>query len=636
MKAQNQDRKPLILNVDDHEAGRYAISRILRKGGYQVVEAATGAETLEAISKEQPDLVLLDVNLPDISGFEVCKRIKSDPATARIAVVHISASSLEASHQAHGLNTGADSYITEPVEPEVLLATVAAVLRAKQAEDASRELARQWQTTFDAMSDAVALLDPDGRVVRWNRALERFTERPAEELAGELCFKLWNRGNDPPEKFTYLSAVEKRVREETDINHWGQWFHVAVDPVDGAQGEPSGAVFVVSDITGRKRLEEQFREAQKFESIGQLAGGVAHDFNNLLTSILGNASLILSDLPPEHPFREKLEEVMRASNRAADLTQQLLAYAGKGRFYLRRLDLSSVIRGMEELLRSSIPKKVELEVELAPDLPVVEIDPGQIQQALLNLAINAAEAIGEEAGVVHVSTGTMDVDQPTGDLQPGQYVFLEVRDTGCGMDEHVRAHVFDPFFTTKFTGRGLGLSAVAGIVRSQRGAIDIDSAPGKGSRFRLLLPAAKPVTAPRPAAATHAAGTGTVLVVDDEDMVRRLAKTTLEIRGYKVMLAVNGKQAVDIVRESGERIAVVLLDMMMPVMAGEEAMDHIMKMHPGMRVIATSGYDEREAAQRFGSRISGFLQKPYTSRQLAEKIKGVIEQAPAAAESGGI
>ncbi|HWQ57062.1 MAG TPA: response regulator [Bryobacteraceae bacterium] len=627
----NQRRdKPLILNVDDHEAGRYAISRVLRGAGFGVTEASSGTEALTQVATKPPDLVLLDVNLPDISGFEVCHRIKSDPQTAHIPVLHISASSIEASHQAHGLNSGADNYLTEPVEPEVLLATIRATLRIREAEDAMRLLAEQWQTTFDAMSDGVALLDREGRIVRWNRALERLTGRVAERLSGEICYHLWEPASEPPDRFAFIRMADSLRREELDVQHRGRWFHVTVDPVlTGPSRELNGAVYVVADVTERKQLEEQFREAQKFESIGQLAGGVAHDFNNLLTSIMGNASLVLSDLAPDHPFREKIEEVMRASNRAADLTRQLLAYSGKGRFILRRLDVSAIISEMEGLLRSSVPKKVLLEIALAKGLPLVEADPAQIQQALFNLVINAAEAIGEAPGTIRVATGIKHVSEPTGDATAGDYVWLEVRDTGCGMDEHVRTRLFDPFFTTKFTGRGLGLSAVSGIVRGHRGMIEISSEPAKGTTFRVLMPAV--VTAPRPAVVRAHVGSGTVLVADDEDMVRRMAKATLEIRGYKVLLAVNGQEAVDIIRESGREIGVVLLDMMMPVMAGEEAMEHIVRMYPGMRVIATSGYDEQEAARRFGSRISGFLQKPYTSRQLAEKIKGTMDAAPATA-----
>mgnify|MGYP004701900509 CR=1 FL=1 len=617
---------PLVLHVDDHEASRYATGRILRKAGYRVTEAASGSEALRHAAEDLPDLVLLDVNLPDISGFEVCRRMKADPRTARVPIVHISASSVETAQRVHGLEGGADSYLTEPVAPEVLLATLRAALRTKQAEDAAHQLARQWQTTFDAMADGVALLDPEGCILRWNRALETLTGSPPEQLRAAPCYRLWSQGGGPDEKAAFQRILECRRREETDISHRGRALRIGVDPVlSGPDGALTGAVYVVSDVTERNQLEAQFREAQKFESIAQLAGGVAHDFNNLLTSILGNVSLVLSDLERHHPVREKLDEVVRASERAAELTRQLLAYSGGGRFIMRRLDISRTLGEMEGLLRSSIPKKVRLLMDLRPELPEIEADPAQIQQTMFNLVANAAEAIGDAAGTVRVTTRLERAED-------GERVCLEVRDTGCGMDEHVRTHACDPFFTTKFTGRGLGLSAVSGIMRGHRGSMEVASAPGEGATFRLLFPPAAPVAAPAPRRAAVPGG-AQVLVVDDEEMVRRMAKATLEIRGYKVLTAIHGQQAVDIVREIGREIGVVLLDMMMPVMAGEEAMEHIMRLYPAMRVIATSGYDEQEAARRFGSHIAGFLQKPYTSRQLAEKIRAAMEAGPAAGES---
>jgi PAS domain S-box-containing protein len=278
------------------------------------------------VAASHPDLVLLDVNLPDINGFEVCRRIKSDPATARIPVVHISAFSLESAHQTLGFDSGADNYLTEPVEPEVLLAAVRAALRARQAEESMRELALQWQTTFDAMGDGVALLDADGRILRWNRKLEELTGRRAGQLSRHYCYRLWDRADQQPEKAAFLSARESCRREEMDVKFGGRWLHVTVDPMlDEETGEFHGAVYIVADTTERRTLEEQFREAQKFESIGQLAGGVAHDFNNLLTSILGNAGLVLNDLDAEHPLRDRIEDIAAAGNRAAELTRQLLA-----------------------------------------------------------------------------------------------------------------------------------------------------------------------------------------------------------------------------------------------------------------------------------------------------------------------
>jgi signal transduction histidine kinase len=256
------------------------------------------------------------------------------------------------------------------------------------------------------------------------------------------------------------------------------------------------------DITDRRRFERHLQHTQKLESLGLLAGGIAHDFNNLLTGIMGNASLGLTELPDSAPIRRNLREIVSASERAADLTRQLLAYAGKGRFVLERIDLSQLVREIEPLIRTSIPKMVDIQLDLGAGLPSVEADPGQIQQLVMNLIINGAEAIGEaNPGAVVIRTETRDLDAeeirrefPNDPLSPGSYVGLEVRDTGSGMDEATRNKIFDPFFTTKFQGRGLGLAAVSGIVRAQKGAIRVYSSPGRGSSFQVLFPAvaAKP------------------------------------------------------------------------------------------------------------------------------------------------
>ncbi|HJT87925.1 MAG TPA: response regulator, partial [Bryobacteraceae bacterium] len=430
---------PTILNVDDHEICRYAISRLLEQSNFRVREAATGAEALQTARREQPDLVLLDIHLPDIDGYEVCRRLKAEPATARIPVVHISATYLSGSDRARGLEAGADGYLTEPVEPEVLIATIRAILRARRAEESARNTAVEWQATFDAISDGVAVVDAAGRIQRSNAALARLLGRPGAELTGGLCYRLWEEADE--RKFPFFRALENGRRETVEWEHGLRLLSITVDPIFELEGKTAGAVCILSDITETRRLEEQFRESQKFETIGTLAAGVAHDYNNLLTSIMGNASLALGDQPEGSPVRERLQEVVRASQRAADLTRQLLAYSGKGRHFLQKADLSDLVRNTQKLIEAAVPKKIRLEYDLGSRLSI-EADINQIQQALLNLVSNAAEAIGEATGQITVRTGAGEDGK----------VFLEVRDTGCGMDPATRSRIFDPFFTTKFTG----------------------------------------------------------------------------------------------------------------------------------------------------------------------------------------
>jgi PAS domain S-box-containing protein len=405
---------------------------------------------------------------------------------------------------------------------------------------------------------------------------------------------------------------------------------------------------IARDVTERKELERLLLQKDKLESLGLLAGGIAHDFNNLLVGIMGNASLALETISTNNPARSMLRDVMVASETAANLTRQLLAYAGKGRFVTEAVDLSDLVQQISSLLQTSIPKNAQLRLSLKEKLPCVEADTAQMQQILMNLVINAAEAIGEAQGTILITTGAQQVDEdyiatvlaPTV-IAPGEYVTVEVHDSGAGMDQETVDRIFDPFFTTKSTGRGLGLAAVLGIVRGHKGAIKVYSTPGQGTTFKLLFPAtedeaARPVTP----AVSHVASEGeTVMVVDDEQIVRRSAKTMLERFGYSVVLAENGKEAVDLYRVLADKIDVVLLDMTMPVMNGEQAFRELKKIRPSVRVILSSGYNEGEAVRRFaGKGLAGFIQKPYSATTLAEKVRAVLSESYAAgaseAESG--
>jgi two-component system, cell cycle sensor histidine kinase and response regulator CckA len=368
------------------------------------------------------------------------------------------------------------------------------------------------------------------------------------------------------------------------------------------------------------------------QAVGELAGGVAHDFNNLLTGILGNASLALDVLNPPEPARSMLESVIQASERAADLTRQLLAYAGKGRFVVRPVDISTLVIEIGELMRTSIPKKMRFFLDLADDLPPIEADATQIQQLVMNLVLNAGEAIGDCAGTVHVITRmeTRSLDGAA-NAASGRHVCIEVRDTGCGMDEATRAQIFDPFFSTKFTGRGLGLAAALGIARSHQGQIDVESSPGAGSTFRVWLPAAeKAITEERMPAGlqrmqANLGGSGGILVIDDEPLVRSIAKSTLEHFGYSVFEAEDGARGVELFRQLQDDIALVLLDLTMPEMSGEEAFALLRQAQPDLPVILSSGYNESEATRRFaGKGVNGFLKKPYTAETLAERVKSVL------------
>ena len=399
---------------------------------------------------------------------------------------------------------------------------------------------------------------------------------------------------------------------------------------------------LVSDITEQKRIEKerlrfekQLVQTQKLESLGVLAGGVAHDFNNLLAAIMGHAELAKRRLSPEASAIENLRQVEQAAERAADLAKQMLAYSGKGRFVIEVIDLNELLEEMLHMLQVSISKKVVLRLNPYTPLPTIDADATQLRQIIMNLVINASEAIGEKSGVISITTGCMDCDQDylrdvwlDENLADGLYVSLEVADTGCGMDKNTMGRLFDPFFTTKFTGRGLGMSAVMGIVRGHKGAIKVYSEPEKGTTFKILLPASG-----KPAEIFNGdrvedpwVGTGKVLLVDDEETVRGIGVEMLKELGFSPLTANNGIEALEVYRANPD-IALVILDLTMPQMGGEQCYRELRKLNPNVKVIISSGYNEYEVTQRFiGKGIAGFMQKPYKLSVLREAIKPVVNR----------
>jgi PAS domain S-box-containing protein len=511
----------------------------------------------------------------------------------------------------------------------------------KRAEEELRTTNEKLGKFLQACPLAVMALDAGGIVTLWNDAAEKLYGWTAAEVIGRFLPAIddehraeFLRNLDRVFQGEPLMGVETVRRNRTgdfDAQIWAV-------PLTLPNGQMH-CLSIVADITKRKRAEERYRETQKLESLGVLAGGIAHDFNNLLVGILGNASLAVESLSPANPTRALLNDVVKASERAADLTRQLLAYAGKGKFLVQSIDLTAAIRDISSLIQASIPKNVQLRLDLQQGLPAVEADFAQLQQLVMNLIINAAEAVGDESGAVLVTTGLEEIDGDRlrtarlGDaLAPGPHVFFEVQDTGCGMTAETLARIFDPFFTTKFLGRGLGLAAALGIVRSHRGAIDVHSQSGEGSRFRVLFPARADVAAPAESvsAPETVRGSGMVLVVDDEDLVRGAVKATLHRFGYSVLLAENGQQAVELFRATHADLCAVVLDMTMPVMSGEEALRQLRVIDPSVPVILSSGFSEAEAVRRFtGKGLAGFLQKPFTARTLAAKLKEVRERPDA-------
>jgi two-component system, cell cycle sensor histidine kinase and response regulator CckA len=503
---------------------------------------------------------------------------------------------------------------------------------------------QQLASIVESAEDAIIGKTLEGIILTWNAGAERVYGYPNAEAIGQPMTMLLPEGRPNEE-----NEILERIRRGEQVEHFetvrktksGKLIDVSltVSPIRDSSGRITGASHVGRNVSERKVQEEQLRHTQKLESLGVLAGGVAHDFNNLLTGILGNASLALESMSTRDPVSGLLKDLVAASERASHLTRQLLAYTGKGRFVIEPIDLSELVREIAGLIQTSVPKNVQLRLELADGLQLIEADASQVQQVVMNLVINGAEAIRQnDNGTVLVATRMQNVDEhyrltaPGGEseLPFGTYISLDVHDTGSGMDEATLSHIFDPFFTTKFAGRGLGLAAVQGIVRGHRGAMRVYSRPGEGTTFKILFPATQQAAPPKKAIIPHMPATSElILVVDDEEIIRRTAKSMLEHDGFTVIVAENGKEGVELFQVLSEKVAVVLLDMTMPVMNGEEAFSRMRAIKPGVKVILSSGFNEVEAVRRFaGKGLAGFIEKPYSANSLREKIGLAFQQQP--------
>ena len=519
------------------------------------------------------------------------------------------------------------------------------VTEKRQADLALRESEARLRQVIDLVPHFIFAKDEQGRFVLVNRALAEAYGTTVEQLIGRTDADFAQSEAEvrrflEDDREVIRSGRPKVVPEEPITDSRGRVRYLQTTKIPFAfSGTGRPAILGVSiDITEHKAADEALLRAAKEESLSVLAGGIAHDFNNLLAAILGHASLALKQLPDGSPARHHVEKAAAAVERAADLTRQMLAYSGRGHFVVLPTDLNALVRENLPLLQVAVPKNVRLESHLDGRLPPVDADVGQIQQVLMNLVINAAEAIGERGGTVTVATGTRQVGpqdaalwrasgQP---LAPGRYVALEVHDDGPGMEPETVDRIFEPFFTTKFTGRGLGLAAVLGVVRGHRGALSVETAPGQGTVFRLLF---APGSAP--SAVTRVAAHGSapprrlrLLLIDDEQVVRDMVGEVLEHEGVEVLRAADGAQGVELFRQRSREIDVVLLDLSMPGLSGEETYLRLHQIDPAVLVILSSGYDHDEALRRFGEKgPAGFIQKPYRPQQLMSEIDRCVGRA---------
>ncbi|MHB8835233.1 MAG: ATP-binding protein [Candidatus Methylomirabilia bacterium] len=497
-----------------------------------------------------------------------------------------------------------------------------------------RELSQQFAGLLDAIPDSLMLLDTDLKVLWANRAATETTGLASEALTGRYCYALWYERSTPCEpcpvarSFT-TGQPQIEIVTRPDSRLWD----IRTVPLVDAQGRTTRVIEVKRDITEHRKLEDQLRQAQKLEGIGQLAGGIAHDFNNVLGAMIGFAGVLQMKIGEGDPLRHFVDEIVAAGERGADITRQILMFSRKQAFDLKPERLNGIVRGLEKMLRRLLPESIDLAQDLSGEDPVILADASQLVQVLMNLVTNARDAIVGN-GRIGIATGRQTMDRSFVEVQgygePGEYAVLTVTDTGHGMDAATRARIFEPFFTTKEPGRGtgLGLAVVHGIVKQHQGYLNVSSEIGKGTVIRVYLPLAAAAVAPaaRPAPTLVAGGSETILIAEDETILRKLTRTVLVQYGYTVIEAEDGVDAVAKFAADKEAIRLVILDGLMPKMGGVEALAEIRRLRPDVKALFMSGYDDNVfSGGVLRDKATAFIQKPVMISDLLRAVREVLD-----------
>lgn len=681
-----------VLVVDDKEENVYYLRALLGAHGYDVDSARHGAEALEKAREQQPDLVISDLLMPVMDGYTLLRNWKSDAALQHVPFVVYTATYTDPEDEQLALKLGADAFVLKPTEPEEFLARVRAAQQNALRHDTeptpapteeegllqeySELLIRKLEQRTLQLEEANRRLQEDiaarERVERALRESEERFRQLAENIedvfwlgdleARDLCYvsaayevvwgyprtslhtaeRHWLEAVHPEDRERVVDSLRRYASGEWDETYrivhpdgGVRWIRSRSYPVRDDRGRVYRVAAVSRDVTEYRRLEEQFRHAQKMEAVGRFAGGVAHDFNNLLSVVLSYAGLLLAELPEGAPARQDIEEMKRAGERGAALTRQLLAFSRQQILAPKVLDLRQVVRGMDTMLHRLLGEDIGLSIIAADVKGKVFADPSQIEQVVMNLAINARDAM-PRGGKLTIEVCDVDLDASYAtvrpDVTPGPHVMLAVTDTGIGMDATVRERAFEPFFTTKERGKGtgLGLSTVFGIVKQSQGHIDVYSEPGLGTTFKVYFPCTGRVvetTPPSSGPGRAVTGTECVLLVEDDDQVRELARAVLQRNGYAVLSAADGVEALELSTRFPGDIQLLLTDVVMPRMRGPELARRLRETRPETRVLYVSGYTENSILHH-GTLEPGvsFLQKPITPQALLRKVRETLAE----------
>jgi len=641
-------KKKKILVVDNHPIILEYMSKFLGKDGHEVRTSEDGLHALDLLENWRPDIIFVDLIMPNIEGKKLCQIIRAMPEMQQTYLIILSAAAAEEQIDFRAIGANAciakgpldkmGQYVTAALHnaehrrtqdvPERILG--AENLYSRQITKELLTIWKHFEVVLGSLSEGILEITPGGRIVYANPTAISLTGIPEERLLASSVLALF----DAKDKLLVREMIDRVAAEanmaaaDSPVKFNDREFMIKLLPIRDDMKRT--LIMVLEDVSEHRRIEAQFHHAQRMEAVGTLAGGIAHDFNNLLMVIQGNISLMLYELDPKHPFYERLKSVEKQVQSGSRLTSQLLGYARKGRYEVKPLDLNRLVEEACETFNRT-RKEILIHQELARDLYAIEADAGQLEQVLMNLFVNAADAMPRGGNLV-VRTVNTDHHAMKGKLynpKPGNYVLITVADSGMGMDQKTMGRLFEPFFTTKEMGRGtgLGLASVYGIVKGHGGFIDVESQKGKGTTFRIYLAATdKPVAQGSPEVTeTIKRGSETILLVDDEQMMLDIGRDLLQTMGYRVITARDGEEAVEIYRGRSDEIDLVLLDIVMPRMGGGQAYDRIKSINPSVKVLLLSGYSiDGEATQILSRGCNGFIQKPFNLEQLSRSIKAVL------------
>lgn len=670
-----------VLIAEDNANDRKLLHYMLEHHGCTVIEAQNGLEALELARRKRPDLIISDALMPRIDGFQFLRALKADPELSAIPFLFYSAVYTGEAEEKLAFSLGATAFVVKPAEPEELWKRICAIMESWEAQldmvahplindseeqflreygrivatkleekvlELEENLARRRETEEELLKLSAAIMqcpvsivitDTQGNIEFVNPKFSQITGYSAEEARGNTP-RILKTGETSPEEYARLWATisagnvwqgEFHNRKKTGELFWE---YATISPLKNQQGVITHYIAIKEDISERRDLENQLRQAQKIEAIGTLAGGVAHDFNNILTVIIGFGNILEMKMPPNDPLLDDVKQILAAAERAAILTRSMLAFSRKQVIAVKPENLNEIVIGMQKMLHRLIREDIELRIRLANDVLTSMTDAGQLGQVLLNLATNARDSM-PSGGVITITTEQAELDEAFvrahGYGEPGRYALITFTDSGEGMEESVQQRIFEPFFTTKETGKGtgLGLSVCYGIIKQHNGYIVCSSEPGKGTSFRIYLPliqssaeheAAAPVIPPR-------GGAETILVAEDDANVRSLVSSILTEFGYKIIEAQDGEEAVTRFIERPDEIQLCLFDVIMPKKNGLDACQEIRKMRSGIRVLFMSGY-QADISKQDGPLKDGLdlIMKPLVPRELLKRVREMLER----------